>query len=94
MPDKLGWLILSYIIVGVYGIEAINSQISNSYSVTIQAFRGYNEQLSLLAKDRPITGVRHAVTDDVQKSNIPHNIERVVVFPAPFVPKKPKHSPS
>lgn len=25
---------------------------------------------------------------------IPDSIDRVVVFPAPFVPRKPKHSPS
>lgn len=32
----------------------------------------------------------------VQKTKhpIPDNIDKVVVFPAPFVPKKPKHSPS
>lgn len=26
--------------------------------------------------------------------NLPVNIDNVVVFPAPFVPRKPKHSPS
>lgn len=26
--------------------------------------------------------------------NQPDNIDKVVVFPAPFVPRKPKHSPS
>lgn len=29
-----------------------------------------------------------------EKQVIPVSIDRVVVFPAPFVPKNPKHSPS
>lgn len=33
----------------------------------------------------------HNIT--VKHCCVPDNIERVVVFPAPFVPKKPKHSP-
>lgn len=29
-----------------------------------------------------------------KKHSIPDNIDKVVVFPAPFVPKNPKHSPA
>ena len=92
IANKWGWLILFYIPVRACGIEAINSQISNRCSVKIRAFRGYSEQLTLLDKDRPITGVGRAIIDDVHKSDILHNTERVEVSLTPFVPKKRKHS--
>lgn len=38
--------------------------------------------------NRSIQQVQHEI------HHIPDNIDRVVVFPAPLVPRKPKHSPS